>query len=55
VKAYPEPVDRDAISEATGYQRSSRDTYLQRLRSRQLIAEPGRGMVRASDTLFLAR
>jgi hypothetical protein len=52
VKAYPEGVAREEISEATSYQRSSRDTYLQRLRSRQLITEPARGLVRASDTLF---
>jgi chromosome segregation and condensation protein ScpB len=52
VAAYPKPVDREVISEATNYQRSSRDTYLQRLRSRQLVAEAGRGMVRASDQLF---
>jgi chromosome segregation and condensation protein ScpB len=52
VAAYPEPVDRERISEATEYQRSSRDTYLQRLRSRQLVTEAGRGMVRAADTLF---
>jgi len=52
VAAWPEPVDRERISEATGYQRSSRDTYLQRLRSRQLVLDAGRGQVRASDTLF---
>jgi hypothetical protein len=52
VKAYPEAVDREAITEATGYLRSSRDTYLQRLRSRQLITEPGRGLVRAAEALF---
>jgi uncharacterized protein len=52
VAKYPEAVDREAISEATSYQRSSRDTYLQRLRSRQLITEPGRGLVRAADALF---
>ncbi len=55
VAAYPEAVDRERISEATKYQRSSRDTYLQRLRSRRLITEPGRGLVRASDALFDAR
>jgi uncharacterized protein len=52
VTAYPDAVDRDAITEATSYQRSSRDTYLQRLRSRQLITEPARGTVRAADMLF---
>lgn len=52
VAAYPGDVERDAITEATKYQRSSRDTYLQRLRSRQLITEPSRGLVRASEALF---
>jgi hypothetical protein len=54
VRHYPEPVDRDVVGDEAEpkYQRSSRDTYLQRLRSRQLITEPGRGMVRASETLF---
>jgi uncharacterized protein len=52
VTAYPDAVDRDAITEATSYQRSSRDTYLQRLRSRQLITEPARGSVRAAEELF---
>ncbi len=37
--AYPKAVDRESISEATNYKRSSRDTYLQRLRSRQLIEQ----------------
>ncbi len=52
VQAYPEPVDRERLSEQTRYQRSSRDTYLQRLRSRQLVTEEGRGLVRASEMLF---
>jgi hypothetical protein len=52
LEAYPKPVDRERISEATEYQRSSRDTYLQRLRSRQLVVDVGRGQVRASDALF---
>jgi chromosome segregation and condensation protein ScpB len=52
VAVWPEPVDRERISEVTGYQRSSRDTYLQRLRSRQLVLDAGRGQVRASDNLF---
>lgn len=52
IGVYPESVDKDALSEATGYQRSSRDTYLQRLRARQLVEEPGRGVVQASRDLF---
>lgn len=52
IAAYPEAVSRDALGEATGYQRSSRDAYLQRMRAKQLIEEPGRGTVRASENLF---
>jgi uncharacterized protein len=55
VAAWPEAVDRERISEATEYQRSSRDTYLQRLRSRQLVTDAGRGQVRASPNLMEAR
>ncbi len=48
---WPEPADRDAITEATGYKRSSRDTYLQRLGARELVTTD-RGTVRAVDELF---
>lgn len=51
VAAYPGAADKERISEATGYQRSSRDTYLQRLRSRRLV-EVHRGEVRAAEALF---
>jgi len=52
-KAYPEAIGRDAIDEATGYRRSSRDTYLQRLRARALVEDGGGGgTVRASPLLF---
>jgi uncharacterized protein len=44
-------VDRETISEQTGYKRSSRDTYLQRLSARRLIVTQRDG-VRASETLF---
>jgi hypothetical protein len=52
IAAFPEAVDRGAIGASTGYKRSSRDTYLQRLRSRRLIEIVGRAQVRASETLF---
>jgi len=52
IKAYPNALERDAISESTDYKRSSRDTYLQRLSARKLIISEGRGLVRASDILF---
>lgn len=52
VEHYPEPVQRDALTEATEYKRSTRDAYLQRLAAKQLVADVGRGEVRASETLF---
>lgn len=50
-KSFPRTVNKDKLSEATGYKRSSRDTYLQRLRSRQLITVTP-GFVVASSELF---
>jgi hypothetical protein len=51
IARYPAPVDREIIDEETGYKRSSRDAYLQRLGARELIVG-GRGAVRASEDLF---
>lgn len=51
IAAYPQAVARDELSEKTGYKRSSRDTYLQRLGAKQLV-DASRGEVRASDNLF---
>lgn len=48
--AYPAGVPRDDLSDRTGYKRSSRDTYLQRLRARQLVTT--NGDPRAADVLF---
>ena len=42
---------RERVSELTGYQRSSRDTYLQRLSARRLVICE-RGCVRAARELF---
>jgi len=52
IGAYPRAVQRPDLDEATGYKRSSRDTYLQRLGSRRLITAAGPGEVRASEGLF---
>jgi hypothetical protein len=52
VNSYPGTIDRDIISVMSGYKRSSRDTYLQRLSVRKLIVFESRGMVKASDKLF---
>ena len=50
--AYPEAVTRQELSEATDYQRSSRDAYLQRLKVKKLIVDLGSGQVKASDVFF---
>jgi hypothetical protein len=52
INAYPESVDREALTEATGYKRSTRDAYIQRLASKELVL-PGRGEVTASENLFI--
>ena len=49
--AYPSPADRETISAITGYARSSRDTYIQRLAARKLVEPNGQG-VRAAAMLF---
>jgi hypothetical protein len=46
------PVDREIISESTGYKRATRNAYLQRLASRRLVEPAGSGMVRAAGQLF---
>jgi len=52
VAAYPRAVDREAISEAAGYRKSTRDLYLQRLMARRLIVAEGRGAAWAAADLF---
>jgi Helicase HerA, central domain len=52
IAAYPGAVGREALSEQTGFARSSRDAYLQRMKAKQLWTEPSRGEVRASEDLF---
>lgn len=51
IEAHPNYVPVDKISEATGYKRSSRDTFIYKLKARQLVVGE-RGQVRASDNLF---
>lgn len=50
--AYPRAVAREEIDEETGYRRSSRDTYIQRLRARKLVEVAGRAEVKANSELF---
>jgi|SRR5262245_3692240 len=52
VRAYPRSVARADLDDETGFARSSRDAYLQRLSAKQLVSEPSRGEVRASEDLF---
>lgn len=51
VNAWPTTVPRDDLSDATGYKRSSRDTYIQRLKARELVRTSSDG-VAAADHLF---
>lgn len=48
---YPKGTSRSRIDDGTGYKRSSRDTYLQRLGARKLVVS-SRDEVRASHILF---
>ena len=52
IQMYPNTVAREALEESTGYKRSSRDTYIQRLRSRQLVEVSRNGELSASEELF---
>lgn len=51
IGAYPEAVSRDEISEITGYKRSTRDAYIQRMTAKQII-DVKAGGVSASENLF---
>jgi hypothetical protein len=52
ISYYPKTVTRDTLSEETGYMRSSRDTYIQRMTAKEIITIVGRGEVKASENLF---
>lgn len=52
IEKYPAGVDRDNLSKWTGYQRSSRDAYIQRMAAKEIIFTEGRGLVKANPTLF---
>jgi uncharacterized membrane protein len=49
--AYPNAVEREQLSEATGYQKSTRNRYIQYLQARRLVTTERTG-VRASEELF---
>jgi hypothetical protein len=46
-----QPASREEISERTGYKRSTRDTYIQRLGVRKLVSSGSQGIM-ASSELF---
>jgi Fic family protein len=48
---YPKAVAREEIDNVTGFKRSTRDAYIQRLQARQLLAKGG-GAVTATAVLF---
>jgi hypothetical protein len=52
IAAYPYAVSRDAITDKTNYMRSSRDAYIARAKTKELIVDAGSGMIKAADTLF---
>ena len=49
---YPEPVSRENLSDSTGFKRSTRNAYIQRLAARELVQETDRDHVKAVDALF---
>ena len=49
---YPSPIDKEGITEITGFKRSTRDAYLSRMAAKMITDEPERGMVMAATQLF---
>lgn len=52
IEAYPQAISRDQISESTPYKRSARDTYISRMRSKEIILIESGGLLKASNNLF---
>lgn len=52
LETYPDSIDRQSLTDATDYKRSSRDAYLQRLNSRKLIEIGANGEIYASKNFF---
>ena len=46
------PVDRESITDATGYQRSTRDAYIMRMGAKKLVEQAGPGQVKLASFLF---
>lgn len=51
ISRWPDAIDRAILEETTGYKRSTRDAYIQRLDARRLV-QTDRGLVKAADMLF---
>lgn len=49
IAQYPDGVERETLTVLTGYKRSSRDAYIQRLREKKLIVANGKGVVATQD------
>lgn len=49
---YPDSVNREALSDVTSYMPSSRNTYLQRMKAKEIISIES-GLIKASENLFL--
>ncbi len=52
IMSYPNDVNRKDIDDATGYKRSTRDTYLQKMKSKRIVEDVGAARVRAAASLF---
>lgn len=52
VAFHPHEIERETLSEKSGYLRSTRDAYLKRLAAKELLGNASAGHARASDNLF---
>lgn len=52
VEAYPDYIDREALEAGTGFKRSTRDAYLQRMKPKRIIEIGNGSTVRAAEMLF---
>jgi hypothetical protein len=52
LEEYPNAVIKETLSDRTGYAKSSRDSYIARLLAKEIIANAGKGQVKASEYLF---
>jgi hypothetical protein len=52
IAAYPQPLTKDQISALTAFKRTSRDTYLSRLKSTHLCTAMGKEGYVAAKELF---